>query len=131
VKNIDGSRRIDSRAHGPQDLIQIRRIDVFIHGDIVSLHIALAETGGGDERLLGVAGVSLAQRDDRDEPVKETPNAGHVGNSRAFQMFPYLNEDLNVTPTERTQRRCAVDDGIAPMIDTLDAHHGLWTLIQP
>jgi hypothetical protein len=60
VKDIDGRRRIDPRAHRPQDFIQVGRIDIFIHRDIVSLHVALAKTGGGDERLLGVAGVTLA-----------------------------------------------------------------------
>src|SRR4029077_7536342 len=76
-----------------------------------------------------MAGVTLAQRDHRDEPVEETPNAGHVGNSRALQMLPYLNEDLNVTPSQRPKRRRAVDNRIVPMVDALDTHHGLRTLM--
>src|SRR5262245_52765740 len=122
ANNIDRSRRVDSRTHRPQDLVEIGRIDVLIHSDIVSLHVALAEAGGRNERLLGMPGVTLAQSDDRDEPVKETPNSGDVGNAGALQMFPYLYENLNVAPAHGPKGRRAVDDGILSMIDALDAH---------
>src|SRR4026207_82227 len=51
-ENLHGFRRIDARAHGPNDLFQIHRVDVVINCDVVAVHARPGlQTGDGRQRM--------------------------------------------------------------------------------
>src|SRR5918996_567028 len=89
----------------------------------------MTKTGGRDQSLLGVARVALAQADNGQQTVVETPDAVNIRHAAPFQMIPQLNIGRDITPTDRTKWRCAGDNRMVTMINALDAHHRFRTLV--
>ena len=69
MDNVDRCCRIDARAHRPQNFFLIGRIDVVVDRDVISFHVAVAKARRGNQSLLGMAGVALAQGDDREQAI--------------------------------------------------------------
>ena len=124
-KNLHRLRRIDARAHGPDDLLQIHRIDVVVDRDVVAIH-ARAGLHAGDrgERLQRLAGVTLFQRDHHHQSVAMAPDPLDVRDAGLLQMIPDARgvKRNAVALGDRQKRRIAEQDRIIAMENPLDAN---------
>src|SRR5262249_8995925 len=77
-----------------------------------------------------MTGVTLPQRNDREQAIIKTPDAADVRNAAPLQVIPKLNVGGNIAPADRPQRRRTADDRLLAMIDALDANHRLVPLMR-
>src|SRR5437016_8197350 len=133
AQDVDVLGRVAARAHRPEDLVEVRRVDV-----VVDDHHEAAEVGarlaacGQQRRLLRMAGVGLLDRDDVEHARAARlvhPHAAHAGEAGALDLVPdhaRLHDALGVREVRRRQHRAGeAEDRVVAVIDALDAHHRL------
>src|SRR6266404_7587725 len=133
AQDVDVLGRVAARAHRPQHLVEVRRVDV-----VVDDHHEAAEVGarlaacGEQRRLLRVAGVGLLDRDDVEHARAARlvhPHAAHAGEAGALDLVPDhagLHDALGVRKVGGWHHRTGeAEDRVVAVIDALDAHHRL------
>src|SRR5262245_13473344 len=120
-ENLNRLRRIHSSAQGPDYLFQLHRIDVVVHGHVVTIH-----AGAGlhachrGEGMHGVTGVPLLERYDHHQSMAVAPNALDIGDARLLEVVPYARREKRnaVTLGDRKEWWVAEQDRVVAMQDS-------------
>src|SRR5262245_44950076 len=93
MNDIDLIARIAARAHRPDYVVEVGRIDVIVDHDgpavVVGARMAMRGDHGG---LLGMAAVERLDRDHEQEPAAAgfvRPHALHAGDAGGFELVPH------------------------------------------
>ncbi len=139
MDDVDRGRGIGSGEHRPDQLLEVRHIDVVVGDDHVATCIGTRVAHGGDvSRLDGVPRVALLDRDAEQQPCGADfvrPGCGHVRHTGLDDVLAHdggageraIARDL----VRWALRRAPEQDRIVPMIDRFDVHHGLLADIAP
>ena len=133
IDDVDIRFRIHASHHGPEDFLDIRRIDVFVHHDDESSQIGAAVALGGDvASLAGMAGVTLLDRYGQEQARAANfvgPHALHVGHPSLLDVVVEEGGTQERTIAgllvRRLVRRRPEHDRVIAVIDGLDVEHRL------
>src|SRR3990172_13146959 len=130
-QDLDVPVGVHPGAHGPQDLVHIRHIDVLVHHHGESGQgRGGGDLGGHPRRLLGVAGIALPDGgNDEEAAVLVAPDPDYVGDARRLPCIPdegsLYNLPAPVSNGGRLQGGGPPGDGGVAGVARLNFYYGL------
>src|SRR5271166_1110927 len=131
--DVDRGCRIGAREHRPDELLQVRHIDVLVDHDHIAPAIGADMAHGRDMAgLPGVAGISLIDRDREQKPGAADlmrPRRGDARHARLLDILAQQRRTHHRTITANfirgALRRATQQDRSIAIIDGLDIEHRL------
>ena len=99
MNNVDVCNRIEARGHRPKNLVQVRRVDVFVHDDRPFAVVGSGGAGRGHmqdiARVTGIALADLNSGEARGRSALMIPNPEYFRKPASLERLPNLRGSRN------------------------------------